>query len=585
MARKFCLHTILLTLLVGSALAAEDQLDLSGRWLGSLDATVTTLRIQLNIHGKAEGGYEVTLDSLDQGVNGLPAALSREGNKITFSLAVIRSEYHADLSADGKTLKGLWKQAGRELPLTMVWQEALPAESTTAEPAAAAPGVTEPHAAQLPGLWLGNLLEGSGQLRLLFKLRQDNGMLLGTVARLDQQSGEMLVQVRLAPDRGVHLNVPAVNGHFEGVLAEDGKQLIGSWHQNGGTMPLVLKASEQAPDNSKPQEPKPPFPYRVEEVRFPGGAPGVTLAGTLSLPEGKGPFPAAVLVSGSGPQNRDGVAFGHKSLLVLADHLTRAGIAVLRYDERGIGASSGEFGSCTSRDLADDVAAAFSFLRSHHDIRPKAAGIIGHSEGGMIAPMVAADRREVRFVVGLAGTTVPGGQVLLAQARAIGLAAGVAPEAVSANQAKLSQALDILRAEPDLVAARAKFAAKLEADGSDPESAENGPLLGSLFNKWMSYFVSYDPAEALSRLSCASLFLFGEKDLQVMPEQNRPVLEAIMAASSNKAIELRTLPGLNHLFQTSTTGSPSEYSASAETFAPAALEVISSWINKTTAAQ
>lgn len=591
MVRTLRIQAVLLIMLAGSALVAQNEVDLSGRWLGTLDATVTTLRIQLNVRAKDGGGYEVTLDSLDQGANGLAATIAREGSKVTVALAVIRSEYVAELSGDGKTLTGVWKQAGRELPLTMVWQEALPAGSaapaesapTPAEPPA--PAALEPHAAQLPGLWLGNLLEGTGQLRLLFKLRQDNGMLMGTVVSLDQQPGELLVQVRLKPERGVLLNVPAANGFFEGVLTPDGKQLKGSLHQGGAVLPLVLNATESEPDTSKPQEPKPPLPYTVEEVRFPGGAPGVTLAGSLTLPEGKGPFPAAVLVSGSGPQNRDSVVFGHKPFLVLADHLTRAGIAVLRYDDRGVGASTGEHAACTTRDLADDAAAAFTFLRNRHDIRPKATGIIGHSEGGMIAPMVAAERPEVRFMVSLAGPAVPGGQLLLAQSRAINLAGGQDPDTVAANLAKLEQVLDIVREDPDPASAKAKFAAKLKAEGDDPESTDNRQLIGFLFNKWMMYFVTYDPAEALRKVACASLFLFGEKDLQVLPEQNRPALEAVLAASSNKATEVRTLTGMNHLFQTSKTGSPNEYAAIEETIAPAALEAISGWIVKTIAAQ
>ncbi len=359
MARFHRISYLLLALCSGSALLAQEAIDLSGRWLGTLDVTVTNLRIQLNLRANGAGGYMATLDSLDQGAMGLPAKITRDGSKVTVALAVIRSEYAAELSADHKTLTGVWKQAGRELPLSLTWQEALAPDTAEAAPTTP-PTSQEAHAAKMPGLWLGNLLEGSGQLRLLFKIREDHGMLMGTVDSLDQASGDLLVQVRLAPERAVRLNVPTVNGFFEGVLAEDGKSLNGTWHQGESQMPLTLAATDQAPDLRKPQEPKPPFPYSSEDVRFAGGAPGVTLAGTLTLPEGKGPFPAVVLVSGSGPQNRDEELLGHKPFLVLADHLTRAGIAVLRYDDRGFGGSTGEFAACTTRDFADDAAAAYA---------------------------------------------------------------------------------------------------------------------------------------------------------------------------------------------------------------------------------
>jgi pimeloyl-ACP methyl ester carboxylesterase len=332
-------------------------------------------------------------------------------------------------------------------------------------------------------------------------------------------------------------------------------------------------ASAPAAAPNRPQTPKPPFPYSAEEVAF-DSAPGVKLAGTLTLPPGRGPFPVAVLIVGSGPHDRDETIFGHKPFLVVADDLTRRGIAVLRYDKRGVGGSSGRAPNVTTADFALDAKAAVAFLKTRLEIDAKRIGLIGHSEGGEIAPMVAADDRSVAFVVLMAGPGVPGDQLLLAQSRALLQAQG-APEAAIASAEQANRKIyDIVKTDVGDDEAKARIEALLTGMGMGADQARAAAAQSVL--PWVRWFVRYDPRPALERLRCPVLAIDGSKDLQVPAAQNLP--EIRKALKDDPDATVLELPGLNHLFQTASSGTVSEYGTIEETIAPAALKAIGDWV-------
>jgi hypothetical protein len=354
-------------------------------------------------------------------------------------------------------------------------------------------------------------------------------------------------------------------------------------------MDLKREAIEK-PVVNRPQEPKKPYPYISEEVTIENGSAGVKLAGTLTLPGKEGKYPVVVLITGSGPQNRDEELVGHKPFLVLADHLTRNGIAVLRYDDRGTAKSTGDFSKATTVDLASDVEAAIAYLKSRKDIDKKNIGLMGHSEGGIIAPMVASRSKDVSFIVLLAGTGIPGDQLLLLQQERIGKASGI-PEADLLKSREINKgcfdivikASDQDQLKTDLTDYLKKTINEFPADQKPSGMSDEDlikMLLNQIANPWMQYFIKYDPVPALQKVKCPVLALNGEKDLQVPPEENLGAIEKALEKARTKKVTIKEMPGLNHLFQECTIGSPDEYSLIEQTFSPAALEVITEWIQR-----
>ncbi len=381
------------------------------------------------------------------------------------------------------------------------------------------------------------------------------------------------------------LRIPApANAEIAGTLNDQG-ELAGMLKQAGIEFPFKLERSLDAPAGpNRPQMPTPPYPYEVEDLVFDNDAAGVTLAGTLTIPAGEGPFPAAVLVSGSGPQDRNETLVGHKPFLVLADHLTRAGIAVLRYDERGVFESTGDFASATTDDFASDALAAFTFLKSDPRIDPSRIGIIGHSEGGTIAPMVAASDTSVAYIVLLAGTAVDGGEILRTQQVALTRAAGAPESVLQEINNQMALVVDGIRAGGNHEAVAPPLRAVLAAQspgatdaGIDQALAQQ---LGFFTSPWMVRFVQLDPADALSRITQPTLALFGDLDLQVLSALNAEPMHKALELAPTEDVTIITMPGLNHLFQQATTGAGTEYAQIEETFNPNALKLVSSWITQ-----
>ncbi len=433
------------------------------------------------------------------------------------------------------------------------------------------------------GVPLTGIYEGAITLPNTLKLRMAfhfDGKGAGTWDSPDQSARGLKLASALATGANVTVTSATPPWRFTGKRSTDGTSLTGAFEQGGASLEMSLKKVAQVSTLRRPQTPKAPFPYKTTEVSFPNPTEvGVTLAGTLNIPTGNGPFPCAVFITGSGQQDRDETLFQHKPFAVIADDLARQGIASLRCDDRMVGKSTGDITKATSASFATDIEATVAFLKTRPEVNAKKIGLIGHSEGGLIAPMVAAKAENgIAFIVMLAGPGVPGDQVLIEQGAAVIKAAGMG-EAVAAqaraNQAKL---LPIAKTEPNPQKALDAMAKALGLADSKALPASAVAQLQQLTNPWMRYFLRYDPAPNIARVTCPVLALNGEKDTQVLVTQNLPVIEKLLKDAGNKEVTAISLPGLNHLFQHAKTGGPSEYGQLEETFSPEALKLISEWI-------
>ncbi len=344
---------------------------------------------------------------------------------------------------------------------------------------------------------------------------------------------------------------------------------------------ILLATGRQQEKPPRPQEPKPPYPYIEEQARYGNPeTPDVILDGTFTKPSSGGPFPAVLLIPGAGRQSRDESTAGHRPFLVLADYLTRRGIAVLRVDDRGTGQSTGKFDTSTTEDFASDAEAGVHYLMNRADVDQKHIGLIGHGEGGIIAPMVAVKMPQVAFVVLLAGTAVPGEQVLLAQTERGEKTAQLDQPHIDADKKIGTILYDMVRegkTEADLRKALAKLPKK-----DQPYIDQWQRQLHHLEAPWLRFFLSYDPAPTLEKVKCPVLALEGEKDMQVVPDQNVPAMKAALARGGNRDATVQILPGLNYMFQTAATGLGWEYASIQETISPVALNLIGDWIAKHT---
>lgn len=433
------------------------------------------------------------------------------------------------------------------------------------------------------GDWNGLLQVGGVELRIGVKTEAgEGGALTGSITSPDQSPGDIPISDARMDQGKLSFAVPMIRGRYEGQWDATQGAWNGRWIQ-GGPIPLTL-AKGPVPSRARPQLPAKPYPYREEEVAF-DSAPGVKLSGALTLPEGKGPFPAAILISGSGAQDRDEQLLGHRPFLVLADHLTRRGVAVLRYDDRGYGKSTGRFQTATSSDFAIDAGAAVAFLRERKDIDARRIGLIGHSEGGMVGPMAAVKDPTIAFVVLLAGPGAPARELMAAQRAAVAKARGIPPEAVARNEAFAGRIDTLLAETADWEAAKVEVT-KVVGEGAAVVGVPAEQLIAAnqlLFTPWYREFIAYDPRPNLAKLRMPVLAVTGANDLQVVAGQNLPAIRE--ALKSNKDATVVELPGLNHLFQTSATGDPREYGRIEETFAPTALKAVGDWVAAKTAAK
>ena len=441
----------------------------------------------------------------------------------------------------------------------------------------------------IEGSWSGVLNTPAGNLSLVLNFSLSEAEILeATLDSPDQGAfGIPCGKVNLNGDT-IDVDVPAIQGSYSGVFSND-TLLSGAWKQGGLSFILNLKKGTNAVVYNRPQEPKPPFPYRVEEVKFINKAENFKLAGSLTLPEGEGPFAAVVLISGSGPQDRDESVFNHKPFWVLADHLSRKGIAVLRYDDRGVGGSEGVHENASSLNFADDAEAAFDYLMHHPLINKKKIGLAGHSEGGLIASIVAARNNKVAFVVSLAGPGINGRDLLLKQTgdimRVSGAPQALIDETLATNEKVLDMAIE--ESDQELFANKAMEWYVSELDKKNPgederraKISEFTQAINAVNNPWMRYFLKTDPAQFWSQVQCPVLAINGEKDTQVNHEANLNAIKRAVNRGGNQKIKIVALAGQNHIFQNCESGSPAEYIKIEETFSPVSLELISSWIRE-----
>jgi len=435
------------------------------------------------------------------------------------------------------------------------------------------------------GFWAGALDTGAFKLRLVMKFsRTADGKLKGLLDSLDQGANDIPMSVVTFQNGALHVEMKSLGATYDGKLSAEGTQITGEFMQGGAKLPLDLRRIEKVSDVSRkrPQTPSQPYPYDEVEVTYQNQQDQITFGATLTVPRGAGPFPAVVLITGSGLQDRNEALLGHQPFLVLADYLTRRGIAVLRADDRGIGGTSKGAPNDTSENYVGDALAGVEFLKTRKEINPKQIGLVGHSEGGMIAPMAATRSNDVAFIVLMAGPGLVGDKLLAMQNGLI--SAAECENAVKQSVAQVERLFVIAKDEKDPAVARQKMKAesvkiaesarkKLEGQLSSLDARTN-----EILSPWFRFFLSYDPRPTLMKVHVPVLALNGEKDTQVPAREDLEAIEQALKDGGNRDYKIVLLPKLNHLFQTSKTGSPSEYAEIEETIAPVALETMGDWI-------
>lgn len=441
------------------------------------------------------------------------------------------------------------------------------------------------------GDWNGILNAGGTKLEIGFTFTENDGKLTGhmdvpkqmasklPLSKVEFSDGNLLLQLAMA---GIEYT-----GTFQGTTIE------GTFKQAGQKFPLQLtKGKVTLKKRNRPQEPQPPFTYRTEEVTFNNPVEKNKLTGTLTLPEGKGPFPAAILISGSGQQNRNSEVFGHKPFWVIADHLTKNGIAVLRFDDRGVGGSEGDLKNATSENFADDVRGGIEFLLKRKDIHPKKLGLIGHSEGGMIAPIAALKSKDVSWMILMAGLGTSGEKVLLDQTELISRVSGLDEEQITLTLNTNKQLYDAIKNITNPEQKREEITKILTENFQiNPQTASltedqkkqlMQSQLATLGSPWFAFFVTYEPQKYLTGFKKPVLVINGTLDLQVPYEANTQGIKQALENGGNKQVTVQIFEKMNHLFQYAETGNISEYEEIETTFEPEVLEVLSKWINQNT---
>lgn len=442
------------------------------------------------------------------------------------------------------------------------------------------------------GQWNGVLKVQGTQLRLVFNVTKTDNSISSTMDSPDQGANGIPTSTTSFENSILKITIANAKIEYEGTLGND-NIIVGTFKQGGQSFPLNLSKDKIEKEKlARPQEPKKPYSYYSEDITFENKKAGISLSGTLTLPNKEGVFPVVILISGSGPQNRDEELLGHKPFLVLSDYLTKNGIAVLRYDDRGTALSKGDFKNATSADFAIDVESAIAYLKTRKEINKKKIGLIGHSEGGLIAPMVANKSKDISFIVLLAGPGLKGDEILLLQQKLIGKASGVKDEDLQKKGKTNKQLFDIVNKSNNLEQLNTDLTKFIKQElKNNPNTEKPAEMSDEVFvklqvnqiaNPWMQYFIKYNPVLALQKVKCPVLALNGEKDLQVPSKENLGAVKKALEKSGNKKVTVKELPNLNHLFQECKTGSPEEYETIEQSFSPTALIEILNWINTQT---
>ena len=457
----------------------------------------------------------------------------------------------------------------------------------------------------IAGVWNGTLHVQPKDIPIVFHIARDSaGKLIATFDIPSQNAFSLPVSEVITKEDSVILMIAMLNGKYAGILGGDKKTIDGWWFQGNGSFPLtVIKTSDNATvkRRRRPQTPKPPFPYQTRDVEYWNADKSIQYGATLTYPTtdpgspAQKTFPAVILITGSGQQDRDETIFGHKPFAVIADNLTKKGFLVLRVDDRGIGKTTGDFSQSITLDFAKDVEAGLDFLEAQPEVNKEKIGLLGHSEGGVIAPIVANERKEVKFIVLLAGPGIPSVNLLEQQSEAVSISEGRTPAAAKAISAlvrivweEVNKNLDAdstfknTRMRVDAWAKTIDTAtlAKLRSMNTTSPDELIRQFIDVMGSKWFRYFFTFDPRPYLQKLQCKVLALNGSKDVQVMASYNLAAIRASLQNSHSPGYDVIELPGLNHFFQTCIKCSPSEYGDLEETFSPTALAVMDDWLLK-----
>lgn len=553
---------------------AQAAADMPGEWHGVIASPQGEITLVLHVSQDENGALKGQVENAFQAPGALAEidTIAVENGHLSWKIDRIGASFEGEWVETEQHWQGTFRQ-GMEAQMAFV--KGLPPPFPVIE--------------GMDGVWQGTAELNDAKLRQVLTINTGERGSVAIYSSPDQLA--MGLPVRDLAVDGDTVTFSLMNGisSFSGTLNEDRSEITGVFTTtlNDNVAPTTLTRSglDEVAAPKRPQNPTEPFPYTAEEVSFGNPQwPGVHLAGTLTIPEGEGPFPAAIMITGSGGQDRDEALMGHRPFAVIADHLTRNGIAVLRFDDRGIGESKSDtpYEAATSADLATDANAAFAFLRSRAEVDPLKIGFIGHSEGGMIAPIAMADNPYAAYSVLLAGPGTRLVQLMTAQQRLILTTMGASQQQIDTREPVMRAMFEAIANAPTLEAGREAAMKVLTPDalaalGAPPDFDKN-LVVGQISTPWFAYFLRYDPVPNLARIRAPLLALNGSLDLQVPADDN---LEAVRAATTgNPDVTIVKLDGLNHLFQHAETGGVGEYMTIEETFAPEALDLMANWINQ-----
>ena len=442
------------------------------------------------------------------------------------------------------------------------------------------------HENDMLGDWVGTIKLNEKNEKIVYHIFKKGKKITGTMDSPDQNAYGLELSEVSNVLKYVKFELKSFKLAYKGRFIQN-DSIVGEFKQGNYTAELHLKKSKIPISNkpNRPQEPQAPFPYEVKEVKFKNSVDNITLKGTLTIPKGKGPFPAVVLVSGSGPQNRDEEIMSHKPFLVIADYLTKNGIAVLRYDDRGVGESEGDFQKATTADFALDAQSAYIYLKGVKKIDKIKVGLLGHSEGGMVAQMVAAADTQVRMIVLLAAPGVKISELMLKQTEMNLKMNGIPDEEIKVSLELNRKFYQVLLEEEKNEEAKIKIEQILNdhirsmtSTEANQIRKEKDMMIKTLLSPWFRYFIKFDPDQYLKQIKCAVLAINGEKDVQVSCDDNLFGIAMGLEKYGNRRYEFHKMPGLNHLMQHSTSGGVNEYMKIEETFSEEVLSIIKTWI-------
>lgn len=441
---------------------------------------------------------------------------------------------------------------------------------------------TSSYGQNIIGKWSGVLKVQEINLKLIFNIYKTDKGLVSTMDSPDQGAKDIPVTATEFENSILKLTMEKANIAYEGILKTK-DTIMGDFVQSGQSFPLILiKKKERAREIPRYQEPTKPYLYHSENIFFDNKKDSIRFAGTLTLPSKKGKFPVVILITGSGPQNRDEELFNHKPFLVLSDHLTKKGIAVLRFDDRGVGKSTGTFNNATTMNFATDVESAIQYLKTRKEIKKNKIGLIGHSEGGVIASIIANSSDDVDFIVLLATPGLRGDKLMLLQKNKIEKQSGISDLEISEGQKIFNHIYELILNSENSNQKLNDDINNFLALKYDSQLTINQIKIVSkqLTSPWMYFFLKFDIKTSLMNVKCPILVLNGEKDTQVPAKENLKSIKNALIKGNNDNVTIKELSNLNHLFQESITGLPNEYAIIEQTFSPIALKVISNWILK-----